>query len=154
MTSPPQPYTDNFDVLVAVLTHLANTDRESRTVPNMARDLGLDAQQVRTVVQKFTGLFRKSRTLDKITGEPFYTVHLRYSRRKREGARVPTDPLKPEEFATLLDLVSKMVARENEMSNLYVELTQRNRTLLWTNIVTMVAALLAALVAIATALIP
>jgi hypothetical protein len=153
MTTPPQPYTDNFDALVALLTHLANTDRESRTVPNMARDLGLDEHQVRKVLQQFTGLFRKSRTVDKKNGEPFYTVHLRYARRKRDGATVPTEPLKPSELSTLLDLVLKMVARENEMSKLYVELKQRGRTLIVTNIVTMIAALLAALVAITTAFI-
>jgi hypothetical protein len=150
LIAPPQPYTDNFDVLVAVLTHLANTDAESRTVTNMARDLGFEEQQVRTVVQNFTGIFRKSRPDHE--GKTFYTVHMRYARRKREGERVPTEPLTAEELASLFDLVSNMVARENEMSKLHVELTQRNRTLLWTNIVTMVAALLAALIAILTAL--
>jgi hypothetical protein len=40
-----------------------------------------------------------------------------------------------------------MVACENEMSRLHVELTQRSRTLFWTNIVTMVVPLIAAIAA-------
>lgn len=150
MTTLTQPYTDNFDTLVALIIHLSNTDFESRTVPPMAKDLSLDVQKVRKVVEQFPAFFRKSKRTDS-KGEHFYTVHLRYSRRKRDGENVRTEPLKPEELSSLLDLISKMVANENEMSRLYLDLQQRNRTLLRTNIITMVAALIAAGTAIATA---
>jgi hypothetical protein len=116
----------------------------------MARDLGLDEQKVRNVVDQFPAFFRKSKRIDN-QGEHFYTVHLRYARRTNQ--KVGTEPLKPEELSSLLDLVSKMLANESEMSRLYIELKQKNRTLLLTNIITMIAALVAALAAIAAAFI-
>jgi hypothetical protein len=146
-----QPYTGNFDTLVALVTYLASTEFRSRTIPPMAMDLGLDPEEVKAVLQKFTGFFRKSRNAE--GGEHSYTLHLRFARRRLEGGVISSDTLKPEEFATLLELISKMVANENEMSRLYLDLEQRNRTLLWTNVITMIAALIAAGTAIATMLI-
>jgi hypothetical protein len=145
-----QPYTENFDTLIAVVTHLSNTDFESRTVTPMAKDLGLDPNKVRYVVENFPAYFRKSKMADS-KGEHFYTVHLRYARRKKDGERVDTEPLKPEEFSSLLDLISKMVANESETSRLHLDLEHRNKTLLWTNVITMVAALVAAGAAIVAA---
>src|SRR5262247_3654812 len=102
------PYTNYFDTLVALVTHLSSINAESRTVPNMARDLALEPEEVRGVVTKFPAFFRQSRTASQ-EGERFYTVHLRYARRyDRQGERVPTEPLSPEELTTLLDLISKM----------------------------------------------
>jgi hypothetical protein len=152
MTTLGQPYTENFDTLVALVTYLASTEFKSRTIPPMAMDLGLDAEEVKSVLQKFTGFFRKSINVDD-RGEHSYTLHLRFARRRLEGGVISGEPLKPEEFATLLDLISKMVANENEMSRLYLDLEQRNRTLLRTNIITMIAALVAAGTAIVTAFI-
>lgn len=163
-----QPYTENFDTLVALVTHLSNTRYESRTIPTMAADLGLDEQKVRTVLEKFPAFFRKSRKQHE--GEYYYTVHLRYARRSPDEShpKEPTNPLKPEELSTLLDLISKMLANENatvttnlEVENamsrlklelqqrneaLSAELKQRNETLYLTSIITMIAALIAAAV--------
>jgi hypothetical protein len=144
-----QPYTENFNTLVALVTYLASTEFESRTISPMAMELGHDPEEIKAVLQKFTGFFRKSIHVDE-SGEHSYTLHLRFASRRLKGGVISSEPLKPEEFATLLDIISKMVANENEMSRLYLDLEQRNRTLLWTNVITMIAALVAAGVAIAT----
>ena len=142
-----QPYTAYFDSLVALVTHLSSTKSESRTVPNMARSLGLKPDTVRSVVTQFPAFFRESRTESE--GEKFYTVHLRYARRyNKEGERVDTEPLSPGELTTLLDLISKMVAQEYETSRLQLDMRERNRNLFWTSLITMFAAITAAVVAI------
>ena len=143
-----QPYTAYFDSLVALVTHLSSTNSESRTVPNMARSLGLKPETVRGVVTNFPAFFRESRT-ESEEGEKFYTVHLRYARRyNKEGERVDTEPLSPAELTTLLDLISKMVAQEYETSRMQLDMRERNRHLFWTSLITMFAAITAAVVAI------
>lgn len=142
------PYTNYFDTLVALVTHLSSTNSESRTVSKMAQSLGLESEEVRDVVTKFPAFFRESRT-ESQEGEKFYTVHLRYSRRyNKQGEKVPTEPLSPEELTTLLDLISKMVAQEYETSRLQLDMNERNRHLFWTSLITMFAAITAAVVAI------
>lgn len=152
MTTVGLPYTENFNTLVALVTYLASTEFKSRTIPTMAKDLGLNLEEVKAVLQKFTGFFRKSIYVDE-SGEHSYTLHLRFARRRLGSGVISSEPLEPEELTSLLDLISKMVANENEMSILYLDLKQRNRTLLWTNMITMIAALVAAGTAIATAFI-
>lgn len=143
-----QPYTSYFNTLVALITHLSSINAESRTVPNMAEDLALDTEEVRRVVTQFPAFFRQSRTASK-EGERYYTVHLRYARRyNKQGQKVPTEPLSPEELTTLLDLISKMVAQEYETSRLHLDMRERNRNLFWTSLITMLAAITAAVVAI------
>lgn len=143
-----QPYTRYFDSLVALVTHLSSTTSESRTVPSMAKDLALKPEEVRNVVTQFPAFFRQS-TTESEGGEKFYTVHLRYARRyNKQGERVPTAPLSPEELTALLDLISKMVAQEYETSRLHLDMKERNRNLLWTSLITMLAAITAAVVAI------
>lgn len=143
-----QPYTNYFNTLVALVTHLSSINSESRTVPNMARDLALEPEEVRSVVTQFPAFFRQSKT-ESEKGEKFYTVHLRYARRyNKQGERVPTEPLSPQELTTLLDLISKMVAQEYETSRLHLDMRERNRHLFWTSLITMFAAITAAVVAI------
>jgi len=143
-----QPYTKYFNTLVALVTHLSSINAESRTVANMSRDLALEADEVMGVVTRFPAFFRQSRTASE-EGERFYTVHLRYARRyDRDGKRSATQPLSPEELTTLLDLISKMVAQEYETSRLYLDMKERNRNLFWTSLITMFAAITAAVVAI------
>ena len=143
-----QPYTKHFDTLVALVTYLSSTNAESRTVPNLADDLALEPDEVRDVVTQFPAFFRQSAKPNS-KGEMFYTVHLRYARRyDKQGVRVPTEPLSPEELTTLLDLISKMVAQEHETSRLYLDMQERNRNLFWTSLITMFAAITAAVVAI------
>jgi hypothetical protein len=140
-----QPYTKHFDTLVALVTHLSSIDGESRTVPRMAESLGLEPEEVRSVVTTFPAFFRQSRP----EGEKYYTVHLRYARRyNKKNEKVDTEPLSPQELTTLLDLISKMVAQEFESSRLQLDMRERNRHLFWTSLITMFAAITAAVVAI------
>lgn len=156
------PYTDYFDPLVALVTHLSATQRKSRTVPNLARDLGFSEKEARTVVEGFRGLFRQSRTRN-ASGERSYAVHLRHARRPLRGAHDADDeeqgPLESEEISALLQLVSSMVTQEKETSRLLIEqkdalhrlrldLEQRDRSLRVTGIWSMLAASLAAIAAI------
>jgi hypothetical protein len=143
-----QPYTRHFDTLVALVTYLSSTNSESRTVPSMAEDLALETAEVRDVLTTFPAFFRQSPKTNS-AGERFYTVHLRYARRyDKQGERVDTKPLTPEELTTLLDLISKMVAQEYETSRLHLDMRERNRNLFWTSLITMFAAITAAVVAI------
>jgi hypothetical protein len=143
-----QPYSVYFNTLVALVTHLSSTTSESRTVSNMARSLGLPPGEVRDVVTKFPAFFRESRTESK-EGEKFYTVHLRYARRyNKDNEKIDTKPLSPEELTTLLDLISKMVGQEYETSRQQLDMRERNRQLFWTSLITMLAAITAAVVSI------
>jgi len=152
------PYTDHFDALLAVVTYLASTPYQSRRVPHLARDLGFDTAQVRSVVEIFRGLIRQSRTTDD-DGEHYYTLHLRYARRplptKQAGQDAKNEPLSSQEISGLLQLISSMVSHEKETSRLLlaqkdqldrlsIELTQRNRGLVATTLTTLVVALIAA----------
>jgi len=114
MSDSTRPYSENFDTLIDVLTHLANCDYETRTAPKMAKDLGLDPANVRAVLNLFPGFFRRSKNPDQ-AGEHFYTVHLRYARRKVDGEKTTTESLTPAELGSLFDLVSKMIANENDL---------------------------------------
>jgi hypothetical protein len=154
MPAPAKSYTENFDTLLALVTHLASTHLQSRTVPGLARDLGFNAEDVRTVLNGFPGMFRKSRSTDR-AGEPYYSVHLRYARRslsnepnEHEAADADNEPLNSEELSSLFQLITQMVAHESERSNLLMEFRQRNHALLWTNAITLIAALVAAVAAI------
>jgi hypothetical protein len=143
-----QPYTVYFNTLVALVTHLSITTAESRTASNIARSLGLQPDEVRDAVTKFPAFFRESRT-ESQDGEKFYTVHLRYARRYNKlNERVDTEPLSLEELKTLLDLISTMVAQEYENSRLQLDMKGRNRQLFWTSLITMLAAITAAVVSI------
>jgi hypothetical protein len=144
MKTAERPFTDNFNTLVALVTHLSNTDYESRTVPGIARDLNLAADQVRRVLDEFSAFFRRSQRADE-AGDHYYTVHLRYARRAHDQDRVPTERLKPEELATMFDLIATMVKNESQLA----ELHQRN----WTILVTMIAAVIAATASIMAAFI-
>ena len=146
-----QLYTDNFDNLVALITHLSSTSFKSRTPSNIAKDLSLDSGEVLSVLEAFPAFFRKSK--NKSTDqEHYFTVHLRYARRKQENEDgEKSKPLEPEELGSLIDLVTHMVAQEQETSRLYLDLKERYRNLFWSNIVTMAAAIIAALAAISSA---
>ena len=143
-----QRYTDNFDNLVALITHLSSTAYKSRTPPNIAKDLSLDASGIVKVLEGFPAFFRKSRNTDE-NGEHFFTVHLRYARRQQDDRDGEiSKPLEPEELSSLFELVIHMVEQEQETSRLYLDLQGRYKNLFRTNIVTMVVAIVAASAAI------
>jgi hypothetical protein len=159
------PYSDNFDALIALVTHLSSTPRKSRRIPRLAHDLGLSEDQVRAVLEGFKGLFRKSHTTDE-AGQHFYTVQLRFARRGleggEEGENSVNEPLSSSELSSLIDLILEMVSREQERSNLLAEqqnqlwrlsqdIEARARVQQIATLGTLVAAVIAALAAIAAA---
>ena len=162
------PYTDYFDPLVALVTHLSATDRRSRTIPRLARDLAFPEADVRKVLEGFRGLFRRSSKTSK-EGEYFYTVHLRYARRPsprgaqpQEGDDEEPGPLDSSEISALLQLISSMVSQEKETSRLLlaqheafrrllVEIEERDRASTKTRSSTLIAASIAAIAAIIAA---
>lgn len=149
------PYTMHFDTLVALLTHLSATDRASRTPTYVANDLGLSKEEVLQVLEGFPAFFRKSRKTSNIAeskGDHFYTVHLRYSRRKLDNEEDgESQPLSTDEIDILLNLVSHMVTQEQENSRVVMELKENYKNLQATNKVTMIAAIIAAISAVIAA---
>ena len=145
-----QRYTDNFDNLVALITHLSTTSLKSRTPSNIAKDLSLDSNDILNVLEAFPAFFRKSIKTNS-DHEHFYTVHIRYARRKQENEDGEiSKPLEPEELSSLIGLVTHMVSQEQETSRLYLDMKERYRNLYWSNIATMAAAIIAALAAISS----
>jgi hypothetical protein len=127
------PYTDYFDQLVALVTHLSATQRKSRTVPRLAVALGFTENEIEVVLTGFRGLFRRSRK----PGDDgyFYTVHLRYARWSvRQGQHEEDDdshePLAPSEISALIQLISSMVSHEQETSRLLMAQKEETSRLL------------------------
>jgi hypothetical protein len=149
-----QPYTKHFDTLVALVTHLSNTQYISRTPQGIADALGLKRNEVQKVLDTFPGFFRRSRNKHS-SGEHYYTVHLRHARRSLDSNQErDSAPLRPEETQALFSLISIMVAQENETARLYfqkeAEYGNLRRTLLITvvlGIVSAIAAIMAAVIA-------
>jgi hypothetical protein len=142
-------YSENFDAIIALLTHLSNCDQESRTVPHMATNLGLDAEIVRKVLDGFPGFFRRSKKRDAVN-EPYYTVHMRYARRKVDGESSPTERLTADELGSLFDLVSKMVSNEHEMLKTNLSLKAQTDSMIRNSNIMIAVAVLSAIVAIVT----
>ncbi|MDQ6990308.1 MAG: hypothetical protein Q9M11_01075 [Mariprofundaceae bacterium] len=147
------PYSESFDLLVALISHLGSTDKASSTPTRIASNLGLEKQRVLNVLESFPAFFRKSNNTsnhDKLAGDYYYTLHLRYSRRKidheEDGA---SQPLTTEEIKMLINLVTHMVQQEQENSRSMIELQQSYKNLESTNKVTMYAAIIATVVGIA-----
>jgi len=108
------PYSDNLDVLVALVTYLAMTDFKSNTPSYVAETLALDVKKVRDTLQSFDGLFRESKNPAE-NGEKYYTLHLRYALRwtqNDESNGESKEPLRAEYLDTLLNFITRMVEQE------------------------------------------
>ena len=111
-------YTKNFSTVVALITHLGATNRRSRTPTFIGTDLGLDKQDVVSVLRLFPSVFRESKnvpTKEDSKGDHFYTLHLRYSRRTDDDEKSgQSEPLSTDEIGMLLDLVAHMTHQEQQ----------------------------------------
>ncbi|UAA39153.1 hypothetical protein KIH87_01955 [Paraneptunicella aestuarii] len=126
-------YSDHVDVLLALVTNLAMTDKASLTPRRLAKYLNLEEQEVCTVLDGFPGLFRKSRVKEKNPPEGkvaqhFYTLQIRYSRRYLElngddDDPNPQEPLSAELFNSLVRFISEQVNLEHENDRLTKELS-------------------------------
>ncbi len=109
-------YLDNYDLLIALITHLSVTKYKSRTPTKIARSLGLlaDANRVNQVLNGFQEFFRRSNNIGQDTKEYFYTVHLRYALRRKNGEITESPPLDPSDISVMIQQVSEMVRLEQE----------------------------------------
>jgi hypothetical protein len=144
-------YADHVDAIVALVSHLAMTEKESMTAKTLATKVSLDQGEVVYVLDSFKGLFRKH-TSSVEHGEHYYSLQLRYARKWLEGrpaTHVPDDsrgqvkePLLPEYVTSLLSFISNMVGQEFT--------TKRQRS---QNLVAIIGAWVAATAAIVAAII-
>ncbi|GAB4227826.1 MAG: hypothetical protein Kow00121_56600 [Elainellaceae cyanobacterium] len=115
-------YSQHFETLVALVTHLAvvgGDEADAANAPKLAERLGLDEQEVITVLDNFKGLFRKTqeRYQSKNYGLQYkYTLQLRYARRKYVDGKVANvgEALTNEELFSLLTFITNKVNEEQE----------------------------------------
>lgn len=117
-----RPFTDNFNLLIALITNLSlNPNLESRTPTELANELVFDPAAVKSVLQNFPCFFRQSRRLHSATKEHYFEVHARYAHRVAAApgtSRLLTPPLRSEELASMFDLITGMVKNESELLDL------------------------------------
>lgn len=115
-------YSQHFETLVALVTHLAVTggaEADAANAPKLADRLGLDKDEVMTVLDGFKGIFR--RTQDQYQTSNYglqykYTLQLRYARRKYVDGKVVNvgEAITNEELFSLLDFITNKVREEQE----------------------------------------
>ncbi|MCA1705160.1 MAG: hypothetical protein LC808_18645 [Actinobacteria bacterium] len=144
-------YADHIDVLTALVTYLALTEKISRTPYYLARDLGLPKAQVANALEAFPGIFRRSRrTGDTPDGpQPYFTLHARYALRsaQEEEEQATVGELAPDLLRMLLDFVSARARTEEET----VRQERTQKLTLITAGLAFVAALVAAVIGAFTA---
>lgn len=144
-------YTEHYERLIALITHLGATDKASRTPTFISKDLGLIKNEVESTLKNFPAYFRESRNQSedvKSQGDKYFTLHLRYSRRNFDKkADESSQPLLTEEINMLLGLVTHMLEQEQENSRTYSSLQQSYKNLEGINKITMFAAIGAAIIA-------
>ncbi len=148
----PRHFTDNFDMLVALVTNLSlDPDQEARTATGISKELQLDRAAVQAVFDGFPCFFRQSKNTDATTGEHYYEIHARYARRvpppAGSSARPTPPPLPPEELSLMFDLITNMVKTESQSADLRqrteassADLRSKNRQIVMTLIVALLAA--------------
>jgi|HubBroStandDraft_2_1064218.scaffolds.fasta_scaffold368765_1 hypothetical protein len=104
-------YTGHLDTVLALTTYLALTPKRSRTAANLADDLSLPRDDVRSAFEAFPSLFRKSRRPSP-GGQPYYTLTARYALRGSEDEDGPDPELQVDVLKILLDLVSQRAEAE------------------------------------------
>lgn len=147
MTKP--RYSDHLDTLIALATYLALTPKISRTSPGLAADLSLPEIDVRSTLNGFPGVFRRSRNPSS-EGESYYTLHARYALRKTE---VEADlqnvaELRSDLLSTLLQFASHQAAQESSVDQFQRQLAHSLRATWIAAGAAVVAAILAAVAAI------
>jgi hypothetical protein len=108
-------YAENYEILMAVVTHLAVGKWPSRQPKGIAKDLSIDVESIRPVLKAFKGLFRESQGLSKDHGEPFYSLHLRYARTGGD-ADEERPALEPTDLFSLLKFVSEKSTLQSQQT--------------------------------------
>ena len=132
-----------LDVLTALITYLALTNKESRTPRPLAADLSLPPEVVQEALNAFPGIFRKSQNFDG-KGAHFYTVHARYAMRGNdpgdEGAELPQ--VRADILKVVLEFVVGNARSEQARSHLEIQIRAARKN---ANVAAFVAALAAAI---------
>ncbi|MFJ5317511.1 hypothetical protein [Pectobacterium versatile] len=118
----------DFHYLTAMIQHLGAHERwNSRTPRNIADSLGMDMAEVERVLTNYPAFFRRSSNLS-TQGEPLFMIHLRYARRRKneETDARESPPISAAEMGIMLDLVTKMIAVEEQNKRLSFEIKSNN----------------------------
>jgi hypothetical protein len=111
-------YAKHYEVLMAVVTHLAVNKWPSRQPVGIAKDLSIDdVDHVRSVLRTFKGLFRESKGKSKDHGDPLYYLHLRFSRATPETSEDERPPLDTQDLFALLKFVSDSAIAQSQQSS-------------------------------------
>lgn len=140
----------DFHYLTALIQHLGAHERwNSRTPRNIADSIGMDMGEIERVLISYPAFFRRSSNLS-AQGEPLFMIHLRYARRKKneETDARESPPISAAEMGIMLDLVTKMIAVEEQNKRLSFEI-KSNNIKIWS---AMALAFLSSVTAIVTAL--
>ena len=116
-------YSDHMDVLMALTSHLALTRKKSRTPSYLAKDLGVTKSEVETVLDGFSGIFRRSKNKTKEGNEHFYTLHYRFALRSQATDDDDKDigqPLSDSQLSSLVNFITMMQNSERERHSILV----------------------------------
>lgn len=147
---PEVSFVRDFHYLTALIQHLGAHERwNSRTPRNIADSIGMDMGEIERVLINYPAFFRRSSNLS-AQGEPLFMIHLRYARRKKneETDARESPPISAAEMGIMLDLVTKMIAVEEQNKRLSFEI-KSNNIKIWS---AMGLAFLSSVTAIVTAL--
>lgn len=110
-------YAGHYEILMAVVTHLAVHKWAIRQPKGIAKDLSLDVEAVLTVLKSYKGLFRESSGSSRDHGEHFYSLHLRHYRQAVvENADQERPPLEPDYLFPLLKFVADKAAQQSQQT--------------------------------------
>jgi hypothetical protein len=110
-------YAKNYEILMAVVTHLAVNKWPSRQPKGIAKDLSIDdVDSIRSVLKAFKGLFRESKGISRDHGEPLYSLHLRHARVGGDQSDEERPALEPQDLFSLLRFVSEKSTQQSQQT--------------------------------------
>jgi hypothetical protein len=133
-------YKKDYKSLMAIISFLATTNWKSGTYVGIAASTSLEEVEVKRILEQYKEFFVKVPYKGKEKANPYFTLHLRYGLR-RNDPQENIQPL-PEEYTLILfNFISQRIIQEENASKTRVQ-----------NIITMVAASIAAVSAIIAAI--
>jgi hypothetical protein len=114
------PYSNNLDILTALITQLAVNPYWSRTLPALSADLSLPESEVKAALENFSGLFRVAF----LEGKHWYSLHARAALRKEDEA----PELRADILKALLEYVLKRADAEISQAQFRDSLKQASRS--------------------------
>lgn len=119
-------YSENLDILVAVITHLGYTDWNMRSPKNLAKTLAIEEKKVLYVLNNFPAFFRQSKYVSS-QGTIFYQPHVRYAIRWKDEDSSESEskeiPLEPSTINALIDVAVKCADQQRRHALGYLTVT-------------------------------